>query len=147
MSEHEASELDTFNSVYIGGGNTFSLLGELIDSGFDQILRRYVTEGMPIYGGSAGAVVLGKNIRTVEHIDSNNIGLERRDCLDLALGSSIWVHYQPSDDTLIQKYINTTHYNVLAISERSGVIIVGNRIQSVGFESAYRFETGKKQEL
>lgn len=147
LGDHKASELDKFNSVYIGGGNTFSLLGELIDSGFDQILRQYVTEGMPIYGGSAGAVILGKDIRTVEHIDSNDIGLERSNCLDLAFDSSVWVHYQLSDDTLIQKYVNTTQYSVLAISERSGVIIEGDSIQSVGFESVYRFEIGKKQKL
>ncbi len=147
LTKHQANELDAFDSIYIGGGNTFPLLAELIDSGFDQTFRHYAVEGMPIYGGSTGAVVLGKDIMTVQHIDSNDIGLEQRACLDLALGYSIWVHYQSSDDILIRNYINTTQYGVLAISEKSGLIIEGNRVQSVGFEVAYRFERGKKQKM
>jgi len=147
LTKHNATELDKFDSIYIGGGNTYSLLSELMDSDFDQIFRHYAIEGMPIYGGSAGAVVLGRDIRTVEHIDSNDIGLKRHGCLDIAIGYSIWVHYQSSDDVLIRKYVNATQYNVLAISERSGVIIEDGIAQSVGFESVYHFDKKRKQKL
>ena len=33
LSEHRAADLEEFDGVYIGGGNTYSLLAELLDSG------------------------------------------------------------------------------------------------------------------
>jgi len=147
LTQHHVSELDGFDSIYIGGGNTFSLLAELRSSKFDQALHQYALAGMPIYGGSAGAVILGKDIRTVEHIDNNDIGLQQYSGLDLALGFSVWVHYQSADDVLIRSYMDKTKHNVLAISERSGVIIEGETLWSIGFESVYHFDPEKKQEL
>ncbi|HEX5809696.1 MAG TPA: Type 1 glutamine amidotransferase-like domain-containing protein [Anaerolineales bacterium] len=89
LTEHKASELEQFDGVYIGGGNTYSLLAELIHSGFDRHLKAYARAGGVIYGGSAGAVVLGRDIRTVSHFDRNHIGLLETDCLDLAQGYAI----------------------------------------------------------
>src|SRR5215217_2254257 len=75
LSEHQSNELFEFAAVYIGGGNTYSLLAQLLESGFHRHLIEYVSHGRIIYGGSAGAAILGKDIRTVEHIDHNKIGL------------------------------------------------------------------------
>jgi len=54
----------TIETIYIGGGNTFKLLKELKESGFDKELLKFIKEGKPVYGGSAGALILGKNILT-----------------------------------------------------------------------------------
>src|SRR6476660_3481039 len=67
LSEHQVSELEQFDAVYIGGGNTFGLLAELRKSGFDRYLREFACRGKAIFGGSAGAVVLGRDIRTVNY--------------------------------------------------------------------------------
>ncbi len=139
LSAHQIAELDAFHGVYIGGGNTFSLLAELRESGFDRALRDYALSGGPVYGGSAGAAVLGRDIRTVSHLDANHIGLTDTRGLDLAGGHAIWVHYAPEDDERIQAYVQERRQPVLAISERSGVAIDGDGIRSVGFEPAYRF--------
>src|SRR5574341_649025 len=45
LSEHQAGELDEFDAVYIGGGNTFALLSELRKTGFAHHLREYVCRG------------------------------------------------------------------------------------------------------
>jgi dipeptidase E len=78
MAGHHASELEEFDAVYIGGGNTYALLGELIASGFDRHLHMYANRGGIVYGGSAGAVVLGKDIRTISDMDRNEIALRER---------------------------------------------------------------------
>jgi dipeptidase E len=147
LVEHKASELDQFDGVYVGGGNTYSLLAELIHSGFDRHLRAYARAGGVIYGGSAGAVVLGRDIRTVSHIDRNHVGLLETNCLDLALGYAIWPHYQPQDDSLIQGFIQNFEQPVLAIPERSGVVIASETLRRVGFEPSYSFEARRKFEL
>jgi dipeptidase E len=146
LSEHQVSELDQFDGVYIGGGNTFALLDELRKSGFEGSLRECVCRGKAVYGGSAGAAVLGRDIRTVNYLDCNEVGLVETQGLDLAESHAIWVHYQPQDDNLIDAYVGQYQQPVIALSERSGIVIDQDGLRTVGFEPAYRFDDqGKTQ--
>jgi dipeptidase E len=140
LSQHQAAELDQFDGLYIGGGNTYSLLAELLETGFDRALAAYVAEGKPVYGGSAGAVVLGRDIGTVSHLDRNDVGLTQTKGMDLVNGRAIWVHYRPEEDKLIEAYVQQHRQPVLALSERSGVAIEAGGLRAVGFEPVYRFD-------
>jgi len=145
LSEHRAGDLEAFDAVYIGGGNTYYLLSQLVESGFDRSLKAYLAEGRAIYGGSAGAAVLGKDIQTVCHLDSNDIRLGNTSGLNLADDHDIWVHYQANDDAMIEAYVREHQRPVLAISERAGIVIESAKIRAAGFESAYRFDGQTKQ--
>lgn len=147
LMEHQGNELEEFDAIYIGGGNTYSLLAQLIDSKFDHYLRTYAQAGGALYGGSAGAVVLGKDIRTITHMDHNDIGLTEVNCLNLANDHSIWPHYQPQADKLIEEFVQKHRQPVLAISERSGVVIESGGMRTIGFEPSHRFDTQGKSNL
>jgi dipeptidase E len=147
LTGHRSNELESFDAVYIGGGNTFSLLAELIDSGFDRHLRTYARGGGIIYGGSAGAAVLGKDIRTVSHMDRNDIGLAEIEGLNLAYDHAIYPHYHSQNDHRIEEFVQTYRQPVLAIPERSGVAIDSGRMLRVGFEPSYRFTAQGKLEV
>ena len=147
LTGHHESELGAFDGLYIGGGNTFSLLAELRESRFDRYLQAYARGGKPVYGGSAGAVILGRDIRIVEHFDSNRVGLMDTTGLNLANGHVIWPHYEPGHDGLIYAFIEQYKSPVLAISERSGVVIEGNRVRSAGLEPALRFDEHRRVEV
>ena len=60
VKDKTPDNLKEFDAVYIGGGNTFKLLKEFRDSGFDKLLVEFYRSGGHIYGGSAGAIILGK---------------------------------------------------------------------------------------
>jgi dipeptidase E len=45
LSGHQGDELFEFASVYIGGGNTYSLLAQFLESGFNQYLVEYLSQG------------------------------------------------------------------------------------------------------
>lgn len=147
LAGHHESELDAFEGVYIGGGNTFSLLAELRETNFDRYLQDYVQGGSPVYGGSAGAAILGRDIRTVEHIDFNLVGLTDTAGLNMVNGHGIWPHYKPQHDRLIRAYIELYKFPVLAISERSGIVIEGNELHSAGFEPALHFDEQGRSEF
>jgi dipeptidase E len=147
LSEHPGDELFEFAAVYIGGGNTYSLLAQFLESGFDHCLVTYLSDGGVIYGGSAGAALLGKDIRTVIHLDHNNIGLTETRGLNLARSHAVWVHYQPQDDVLISEYQARYNQSVLGISERAGVVLDNSGMYSAGFDSAYRFDEQGKHEI
>ena len=49
--------------IYIGGGNTYKLLKDLKDSGaFEKIKKYLLEENGIVYGGSAGAILFGKEL-------------------------------------------------------------------------------------
>lgn len=147
LAGHREGELDEFDGVYIGGGNTFSLLAELRENGFDRYLQAYALRGNPVYGGSAGAVILGRDIRIVEHMDTNHAGLNNTTGLDLANGHVIWPHYELQHAELIQSYSRQNKLPVLAISERSGIVIEGRELRGAGFETALRFDGHGRSEI
>ncbi|NTV36427.1 MAG: type 1 glutamine amidotransferase-like domain-containing protein [Anaerolineaceae bacterium] len=147
LSEHQGDELFDYAAVYIGGGNTYSLLAQCLESGFDRHMVEYVSRGGVIYGGSAGAAILGKDIRTVEHIDQNRIGLIATQGLNIVEGHAVWVHYQPDDDALIHTFVEKYNQSVLAISERAGIVLADSELRSVGFDAAYRFDEHGKHLL
>lgn len=157
LAAHQPEALSEFTAVYIGGGNTYSLLAELRDSGFDVGLRDYVAQGGIVYGGSAGAIILGGDIATCAHIDSNDVGLTDTSGLDLVQGHHMWVHYEAAaDDRRIADYIAQWRVPVLAIAEEAGVAVVmgengrlqPNGLQPVDRAPVYRFdEAGKKARL
>ena len=59
LSKYGFENLKVFNGIYIGGGNTWSLMKELKDSGFSNALIQYIQSGGKVYGGSAGAIIFG----------------------------------------------------------------------------------------
>jgi dipeptidase E len=56
--------LETADAIFVGGGETFVLLGELHRSGQLEVIRRRVLAGVPYGGTSAGANVAGLLIGT-----------------------------------------------------------------------------------
>ena len=146
LAEHQAGELDAFDAVYIGGGNTYSLLSEFRLSRFDTALTSYVRRGGMVYGGSAGAAILGADIQTIAHMDKNSVGLTSTRGLNLIDGHAIWVHYLPHEDADIADYIRERNQPVIAVAERSGVVWDGVKLRAIGFEPAYEFtRQGKRQ--
>jgi hypothetical protein len=54
----------------------------------------------------------------------------------------------PADqNSSIEKFVHKYTQPVLAISERSGVVVESGRLYSVGFEMSYRFDIEGKSEV
>lgn len=141
------NDLEQFSAIYIGGGNTFSLLSDLRSSGFDVLLAEYVQAGGILYGGSAGAIILGSDIQTCAHLDSNDVQVTEFNGFGLIGDFAIWCHYSSSDDDLIGNYINKTKNPVLALPEETGAYVKGGMIRVTGTKPAYLFNETNKLEL
>ncbi|MEX2460688.1 MAG: Type 1 glutamine amidotransferase-like domain-containing protein [Paenibacillaceae bacterium] len=82
-------DLKEYSSIFIGGGNTYKLLHEIRKARFDEVLNSFIDEGGIVYGGSAGAIILGKNIQTCSHLDINDINIADFEGLNKFNGYSI----------------------------------------------------------
>ena len=141
LDAYSESELSDFSGVYIGGGNTFHLLKQMRTSGFAQRLARFIQQGGAVYGGSAGAIVLGCDISTCAHLDQNLVALTDLHGLDVVQGYAVWCHYTPGDDARIAGYVERQAVPVLAISERAGICLENDQLAPLGFEPVYRFDS------
>jgi len=131
--------IPTVDGVFIGGGNTYRLLHSLRSTGAHVALSGAARRGLPLYGGSAGAILLGSDIDTARWDDTNAEGLIDTMGLDLALGYSIACHYDPAQENRLSDYVANTHANVAAIPEASGLLRIGDEIRVAGPASVALF--------
>ncbi|WP_165422784.1 Type 1 glutamine amidotransferase-like domain-containing protein [Ktedonosporobacter rubrisoli] len=132
-------DLKPFVALYIGGGNTFKLLRDLKQARFDQAIRSFLQHGGIVYGGSAGAIICGRDISTASFLDHNDVGLEDTTGLDLLQGASVWCHYQSADDQQIFSLASHLQHPIIALSEKTGVYVQDNIVLAVGFEPVVVF--------
>lgn len=143
-------DLEPFGAIYIGGGNTFSLLNELRKTGFIALLKKYITNDGLVYGGSAGAIILGKNIETStlgKFVDENKINLTNTSGLNYVNGCNIHCHYDNRYDKEMFDYIEKHNSKVIAIPEKSGLFIENSKMMAIGFEPIFLFKNGKKSKI
>lgn len=138
----KSEELNQFEAVYIGGGNTYHLLKTFNDSKFSQKLLDYHLQGGIVYGGSAGAIILGKDIGTAEEENLNLYPSSKG--LNLVNNYSIICHYADELEGKVKEYVLSTKYPVIALPEKSGLIIENNRVQVKGSDPISIFNGSQK---
>lgn len=84
--------------IYINGGNPFNLLFYTKQSGADSMLQELVTKNVVIVGVSAGAVLLGPNIKVVHFFTPQMNALNIKDFSALGLTDKlVFPHYDRED--------------------------------------------------
>lgn len=140
MENISYEEMIKYGGIFIGGGNTFKLLKILRETGFENKLKKLLTETeTPVIGGSAGALIFAQSIETAEPYDPNNFGVTDFKGMNLINGMNIWVHYIESMDDLVMEYIKRLGTEIIAIPEDSGLFIDNGKVSVVGENSVKRF--------
>jgi len=135
--------LHKFDAIYIGGAsNTYQLLEEINNLGFIYRLLDFVKNGGNLYGGSSGAIILGKNIGTVE--DENDNNYKYQNGLNLVGGYSILCHYDNLCDKKILSYLQKYKNPVIALPKDIGLLVCDNEAKVCGYDKCYVFETDGK---
>ena len=102
---YKKEKIGNFAGIYIGGGNAPYLLKILKDSGLWDFIKQSVLNDIPIYGGSAGAIIFGKTIIPSLNDDENFVCLKDFSGMNLAKGYEVWCHYDSSKDKAIKQVI------------------------------------------
>lgn len=124
-----APNLNQYKAVFIGGGNTFKLLKEVKENNFDHALNEYLNNGGFVYGGSAGAIIFGKTIKTSIHADENLVNLKDLNGLNLLNGYDVWCHYNEKKDK--NDILKLNHFTIV-LYEESGILFSGKEFKTVG---------------
>ena len=146
--------LDTLaraDALFMGGGNTYALLGRLREAGLVEAIRDRVAAGMPYLGASAGSNVAGPNIQTTN--DWNVVALARFDALGL-VAFNINPHYKEMDpamaafsetrDDRIREYHVVNANPVVGLEEGSWVVVDNGVVRAHGTARVKIFRRGQQ---
>lgn len=65
-----------YDYIYVTGGNTFKLIHDLKECGYDKVLRKMIIEGATYIGSSAGAYLISNDVSHIQQYDENNYGID-----------------------------------------------------------------------
>jgi peptidase E len=136
------------DGVFIGGGNTFALRDAIVSARAERVICQFSEAGKPVYGGSAGATVLGLFVDISDNQENDNPPVNPSG-LNLLGGMVCTCHYRPAQDARIESYVITRRCTVLAIPEDSGAIVMPGLIEAIGSSPVTIFgpAEGRKFEL
>lgn len=144
--EIEEKDLNDYCAIFIGGGNTFKLLSELKSCDAFEKIKEFVKQDGILFGGSAGATILGKDIDVCLYVDDNEVLLKDTKGFDCLNGISIAAHYTNGTEEENLKAKNyLTKYSkekedVLALSEEVTLYIDGESYEFIGEENVHFFK-------
>lgn len=141
-------KLNDYSFLFIGGGNTFKLLHDLKTSGSFEKILEYINNDGIVFGGSAGAIIFGKDLEACRLADSNNVNLKDVNGFDVLNGISILCHYTngtPEKDEESGQYLLELSQcrKLVALPEEVTLFISDNGVEVIGNTPYYLFEDGQ----
>lgn len=142
LEELDWESLQTFDAVYIDGGNTFTLMEEIRNTHFYELLHRFLHHGGVVNGDSAGAIILGSHLETAhfgETPDENETEVISYQGLNLMGEWAIHCHYQNEEQDEVLEFVKEFGFPVLALHEETAVAIEKRNVRVIGKASATLF--------
>ena len=146
--ELSTKNLNDYSFLFIGGGNTFKLLHDLKKCvAFENILD-YINNNGIVFGGSAGAIIFGKDLEACKIADKNEVDLKDINGFDILNGISLLCHYTnqtPEKDEKSKQYLlELSKYRTsVALPEETTLYINDNDIEVIGSKPYYIFDKGQ----
>ena len=147
--ELEEAELMDYSMIFLGGGNTFRLLCELKKCNFLSRMKSYLEKGGMAFGGSAGAILFGKDLDACTFDDSNETHMQETKGLDLLCGISIACHYTnrtPQRQEAFRRFLLelSKGKKIAALPEETTLLLEDGVCKRIG-GPLYYFENGEEK--
>lgn len=152
IDELISKNLHDYSALFIGGGNTFKLLNDLKVSGAFSMIEDYINNDGIVFGGSAGAIIFGRDLDACKLDDENFVDLEDTKGYDVLGGISLLCHYTNRDeekDNISTKYLLSISdgRKIIALPEEDTIFLSGSTFTVIGTRPYYIFENGVRKEM
>lgn len=131
-------KLQSFDAVWVAGGNTFNLRYEIKRSGLDNILKELLKNGLVYGGDSAGAIVVGPTLKGTETADEPEFaeqilwdGMNIIDKIIIPHADNVSMH--EALEPMLEMYKD--HPNAVVLNDNQAYIINGENEQLVTGDS------------
>ena len=152
--ELSAKNLNDYCAIYIGGGNTYKLLNELKESKAFEKIKKYLANDGIVFGGSAGAIIFGKDIDSCKTQDENNVKLTDTRGFNILSDYSILCHLNRNDGIKFNRNKNSDYLlnfskknKIVYLPDDDTIFVTKKSITMIG-KSSYRiYEDGRYKTL
>jgi len=135
--------LNDYSAIFIGGGNTYKLLKELKENDNINKLKKYLLNGGIIYGGSAGAIIFGKDIDGCRLMDDKcDVDTNGFNYLN---GYSLLCHFNQFNLKMNKEHLikYSKENKLLFLPEENVLVITDKSIKMIGNKKYALFQNGK----
>lgn len=127
--------VESVDIIFAAGGNTFYLLEKVKKSGFDKIIKDFVSQNKIYIGSSAGSIIIGPDIEFADVFDDPTVAnLDSTE--GIALIDFIPVpHYKKGSfkyEEVLKKY--KEKYTLIPLNDNQFIIVEDNGYRVVGKE-------------
>lgn len=124
--------------IHVGGGNTFYLLREIRKCGFDEIVKKLIDKGVVYIGSSAGACVVGPDIKPIALLEDSQKTPNLKSTKGLnSVNFLVIPHFDDEDfkegaKMVYEKYKNK--FKLLPLNQNQAVLVEGENYRIVKSE-------------
>ncbi|EKD23068.1 MAG: Peptidase S51 dipeptidase E [uncultured bacterium] len=121
-------EIDKADVIYVCGGNTFYLIQQIRQSGFDKLLKSF--QGLYV-GVSAGSIVVGPNVEVSGPWDENDINLTDTTGMNI-VNVALIPHYQRKEKSIVDDLKAKANYEIIELTDNQAVLVVDGEKKVIG---------------
>ena len=104
-------------------------------------MKKLAKKDVPVYGGSAGAIIFAKTIIPALSADDNFVELTDFSAFNLVKNYDMWCHYSESLDPVVKSYMDKYSLKkIIAIPENAGLYVTKDNIEAIGSGDVKIFE-------
>lgn len=143
--ELSQKQFSNYSAIFIGGGNTYKLLNEIKQHSNYERIYEYLQKCGTIFGGSAGAIIFGKDINCCLLDDKNNVDIKNTSGFNFLNDYSILCHLKNKNFKKNCKFLKEYSKNnkVLYLPEENVIVIDNGKISIIGTKKYAIFKNGK----
>jgi dipeptidase E len=124
-------EVNGFDVIYVCGGNTFYLLYKFRETGFGEVIKKFIENGGVYVGVSAGSIIVGPNIEIASLGDKNDVGLKDLTGLSL-VDVAISPHFNEEEHKAVEEFKKKVSYQVIPLTDNQALLILNSKTNIIG---------------
>ncbi len=128
------SATENFDVIYVCGGNTFTILGKLVESGLDKFIIEQLMLGTIYVGVSAGSIIAGPSIEVAgwgSEGDKNEVGLQDLSGFNFT-DIAVYPHYHVELQGEVEEFRKKVSYRVVELTNNQAVFVDGHDVKMIG---------------
>ncbi|MFA7120179.1 MAG: Type 1 glutamine amidotransferase-like domain-containing protein [Bacilli bacterium] len=142
--ELSKKDFENYSALFIGGGNTYKLLMNIKNNTNYEKILNYLKSGGTVFGGSAGAIIFGKDINGCLLNDKNIVNLDDTKGFNMINDYSILCHLNNKNLRKNVKYLKkfTNKNKLIYLPEDNVIYIDDNKFGLIGNKKYIIFKNG-----
>ncbi len=146
--------LDNYCAIFIGGGNTYKLLKELKTSKSFNKIKEYINNDGIVFGGSAGAIIFGKDIDSCKMQDENKVNLKDTKGFNIIKDYSLLCHLNRNDGIKFNRNKNSDYLlnfskenKTIYLPDNDTILVIDDEIKIIGNSKFRIYENGRYERV